>query len=114
MHVVVEWIGSCLGLVGAFLLATNSRVSRWGWGAFFVSNLLLVVFAAGINRWGLLTMQVGFLGTSILGIWRSFGRTSGSVALSEDAVIAWLAERNLVATPADGSSTAGDEGLDRA
>jgi hypothetical protein len=114
MHVVVEWIGSFLGLLGAFLLATNSRVSRWGWGAFFVSNLLLVVLAVGISRWGLLTMQVGFLGTSILGIWRSFRRTTGSVALSEAAVNAWLAERNLVATPADGRAITADEGLDRA
>jgi hypothetical protein len=70
--VFVEWAGSVLALLGAFLLATNSRVSRWGWGAFLCSNVLLIVLAISIGRWGFLTMQIGFLGTSILGIWRTF------------------------------------------
>lgn len=76
MPVIFEWSGSLLGLLGAFLLALNSRISRWGWAAFLVSNVLLVVLAVSISRWGLLTMQVGFLGTSILGLWRTFGRVA--------------------------------------
>jgi len=68
----VQWAGSIVGLLGAFLLATHSRLSRWGWIAFFGSNVLLIVFTAGLELWGLLIMQVGFLATSVLGIYRSF------------------------------------------
>ena len=35
----LEWTGAALGLLGAFLLATNSRFSRFGWVAFLVSNM---------------------------------------------------------------------------
>ena len=69
----VEWAGSLVGLLGALLLALHKPVSRWGWVAFLASNILLIVLAAGIGRWGLFFMQVGYLVTSLLGIWRTFG-----------------------------------------
>lgn len=34
----LEWAGAILGLLGAFLLATNTRFSRYGWVAFFSSE----------------------------------------------------------------------------
>ena len=37
----LEWIGSLSGLVGAFLLATHTRGSRYGWLAFLAANLAL-------------------------------------------------------------------------
>lgn len=67
---VFEWAGSILGLLGSFLLATNSQVSRHGWIAFFVSNLAMMVFAFKIDADGLLLQQVGFTGTTLLGIYR--------------------------------------------
>lgn len=68
---VLEWAGSLLGLLGAFLLATHTRFSRYGWVAFFAANLAMIAFALGIGRYGLLVQQVGFMGTSILGLYRA-------------------------------------------
>lgn len=66
-----EWAGSILGLLGAFLLATHTRLSRYGWLAFFAANLAMIVFALGIDRYGLLVQQIGFMGTSVLGLYRA-------------------------------------------
>ncbi len=66
-----EWSGSLLGLLGAFLLATNSSASRYGWHAFLAANLAMIGFAVGIDANGLLLQQLGFLGTSCLGLYRS-------------------------------------------
>jgi hypothetical protein len=68
----VEWAGAIVGMLGAVVLATHSRISRWGWVAFLVSNVLLIALTASIGRWGLLAMQLGYLGTSVLGIFRAF------------------------------------------
>lgn len=80
MITFLEWAGSLSGLVGAFLLATHSRASRYGWLAFLTANIAMVGFAFGIQRYGLLLQQLGFLGTSLFGIYRAgFIRFSGSV-----------------------------------
>lgn len=70
MVTALEWMGAMLGLTGAFLLATNSRMSRYGWLAFLAANLLMMAFAALIERNGLLLQQVGFTATSLLGLYR--------------------------------------------
>ncbi len=67
----LEWTGSLLGLLGAYLLATHSRVSRYGWLAFLAANVAMMIFALGIERYGLLVQQVGFMGTSLLGLRRA-------------------------------------------
>lgn len=67
----LEWVGSLSGLAGAFLLATHSRVSRYGWLAFLIANLAMLGFALGIQRYGLFMQQLGFMGTSLLGIHRA-------------------------------------------
>ena len=67
----LEWAGSLLGLLGAFLLATHTRVSRYGWLAFLAANLAMIGFAIGIGRYGLLLQQTGFMFTSLLGIYRA-------------------------------------------
>ena len=68
---LLEWTGSLCGLLGAFLLATNTRLSKYGWLAFLVANLALILFSLGIDRYGLLLQQVGFMATSLLGLYRS-------------------------------------------
>lgn len=65
-----EWSGSILGLLGALLLASHTRVSRYGWVAFFLANVAMIAFAYGLDRRGLLLQQVGFMGTSLLGLFR--------------------------------------------
>ena len=68
---VLEWAGCVLGLLGAFLLATNSSISRYGWLAFFGANLAMIGLAIGIERNGLLVQQLGFLAISCLGMYRA-------------------------------------------
>jgi hypothetical protein len=68
---MLEWSGAAVGLVGAFLLATNSRCSRYGWVGFLFANFFMLGFAIEGGHWGVLTQQAGFTATSILGIYRS-------------------------------------------
>lgn len=73
----LEWAGSLLGLLGAFLVARNDRWSGYGFIAFLASNVFLIGFALLAEKFGLLTMQLGFTVTSALGIyhWLIAGRT---------------------------------------
>ena len=65
-----EWLGSLSGLLGAFLLATNTGVSGYGFVAFLVSNACWLVVGARRAMWGLLWMQLGFTATTALGLYR--------------------------------------------
>jgi hypothetical protein len=76
---VFEWTGALLGLLGAFLLATHSRVSRYGWLAYLGANVAMSAFAAAIGAHGLLIRQLGFTVTTLLGLYRS-----GLVTLRHD------------------------------
>jgi nicotinamide riboside transporter PnuC len=67
----LEWIGALSGLLGAFLLATNTHISKYGWVAFLVANIALIGFSIGIDRNGLLLQQLGFMATSLLGLYRA-------------------------------------------
>lgn len=66
----LEWLGSALGLLGAFVLALNASFSGWGFVAFLASNCALLAFAARQELNGIFCMQLGFTGTSLLGIYR--------------------------------------------
>ena len=67
---VMEWTGCAFGLLGAFLLATNTRLSGWGFVAFLVSNAAWIGFASAKGASGLLLQQAGFTFTSLLGLYR--------------------------------------------
>ena len=71
---VAEWAGCVLGILGSLLLATNSRVSAWGFVAFLLSNVAWIVFALAEGKSGLLIQQVCFTGTSFLGLWQWRGK----------------------------------------
>lgn len=66
-----EWTGALLGLLGAFLLATNTALSPYGWPAFLLANFAMIRFALGAGARGLFVQQVGFVGSSLLGCYRS-------------------------------------------
>lgn len=68
-----DWVGSVMGLAGALLLSTNTAYSPFGWVLFLGSNAAWIAFSIKRNLLPLLLMQLGFLGTSILGIVRWFG-----------------------------------------
>lgn len=61
--IAIEWAGSLLGLFGAFLLATNSSISGFGFIAFLASNACWIACA-------IYPLQIGFMATSLLGITR--------------------------------------------
>lgn len=68
---LLEWAGALIGIMGAALLATNSRFSKYGWWCFLAANVLLIAWALRIGAMGLLVQQVCFTVTSLLGIARS-------------------------------------------
>ena len=76
MSAAMEWTGCFLGLTGALLLATNTRISRWGWVAFLASNVAWIGYSLSVGAHGLLLQQAGFTITSLIGVSRWFG--SGS------------------------------------
>lgn len=68
----LDWAGCITGLTGAYLLASHSaRYSKYGWVSFLLANLLVGAMAALIGRHGLLIQQIGFTGSSLLGMYRS-------------------------------------------
>lgn len=67
---VVEWTGAALGLLGSALLANNNEYSGYGFIAFLLSNACWLWFGLRTRTWGMVTMQLGFTGTSLLGIYR--------------------------------------------
>ena len=69
--VALEWIGAVLGLLGAFLLATHTSISRYGWLAFLGANAAMTGFAIAIGAHGLLVQQLGFTATTLIGLRRS-------------------------------------------
>lgn len=72
MSTLLEWLGCFSGLLGAALLALNSRHSGYGFVAFLASNLCWIGYGVQTNAWGMIAMQPGFTVTSVLGIYRWF------------------------------------------
>ncbi|MBA1280432.1 hypothetical protein [Stutzerimonas stutzeri] len=65
-----EWIGSACGIAGAALIASNVRLSPWGWWLFLVSSLSLCAYGVAVEAWGILALNVCFVLTNITGIVR--------------------------------------------
>lgn len=70
MMLFLEWSGAVLGGAGALVLACNQPWSKWGWALFLASNLLIITFAWLSGLYGMMTMMIVMMGTSILGIQR--------------------------------------------
>lgn len=66
----LEWCGAILGLSGAFLLALNLRVSRYGWLFYLASNVCWLAFGYATQAFGLVFMSAGFTITTLIGIYR--------------------------------------------
>lgn len=65
---MLEWLGALLGIVGSLLLASNSQYSRWGFVAYLVSNICLIVFAVVIQAVGIATMYTLYTVIAIYGV----------------------------------------------
>lgn len=67
---MIDFFGMALSLGGAALLASNVRVSAWGWVLFLLSNLAWIAYALANGPLTLAVQHVAFLATSLLGVWR--------------------------------------------
>ncbi|WP_281891409.1 hypothetical protein [Limnohabitans sp. TEGF004] len=67
----LEWSGSVISLIGAFLLAININCSRYGWLAFLVANFVMIGWGVTIHAHGLVVQQLGFTITSLIGLHRT-------------------------------------------
>ena len=68
---LVEINGAICGIIGSYLIAMNTPVGRYGFWAFLVSNIFWIVFALRKRHPWLLTQNLIFLGSSVIGIARS-------------------------------------------
>ncbi|MEQ1527347.1 MAG: hypothetical protein ABL911_11465 [Gallionella sp.] len=74
----IDWIGCATGLLGAALLSMNNRYSGWGFVFFLVSNFAWMTFGLITHASSMVLMQIGFTGTSLIGVWKWLivGRTA--------------------------------------
>ena len=68
----LQWAGCVTGVLGAALLALNTKNSGWGFVLFLISNSFWIAFGMQTNAPGLITTQVIFSLTSVFGIYRWF------------------------------------------
>jgi nicotinamide riboside transporter PnuC len=66
----LEWLGAITGLLGSGLIACRLDISGYGFVLFLVSNVFLVAYGLKTRAWGLVTMQLGYTATSLLGLYR--------------------------------------------
>lgn len=67
-----EFAGSLFGLIGAFLVASHGAYADFGFIAFLISNVFFVRFAINNSYFAFLLMQIGFTGTSLMGVYQGF------------------------------------------
>lgn len=70
MNEILEWTGTICGIAGATLIASNVRLSPWGWWLFLTSSLSLCVYGMLIGAYGIMLLNVCFVGTNCLGLAR--------------------------------------------
>lgn len=70
MNELLEWTGTVCGIAGATLIACNVRLSPWGWWLFLISSLSMAVYAVKIGAYGLMLLNICFVATNCLGLWR--------------------------------------------
>lgn len=66
----IEWFGSFTSLLGGLLVAVDTKISKYGWAACLIGNIVMVVFAWSISRYGFMNMQIGFTCISLVGLYR--------------------------------------------
>lgn len=67
---VLEWTGTICGIAGAALIASNVRLSPWGWWLFLASSLILSLYGLLIGAYGIMLLNLCFVMTNLLGLAR--------------------------------------------
>jgi hypothetical protein len=68
--IILQWFGCLLGVLGSLLLASNSRVSGWGFVFFLASNFAWILFGIITQTPGLIAMQLSFVIINVYGTYR--------------------------------------------
>lgn len=66
----LQWLGCVTAAFGSLLLALQTKRSGYGWIAFLISNLFWIAYGLLTGAPGLVTQQIIFTCTSMVGIWR--------------------------------------------
>jgi hypothetical protein len=70
LGLLFEWAGAATGVLGSLLLALNNSWSGFGFVAFLASNLFWISYGVMRQARGLISMQLVFTITSVIGITR--------------------------------------------
>lgn len=70
MNEVLEWTGTVCGIAGAALIASNVRLSPWGWWLFLVSSVALTCYGAMAGAYGVMCLHLVFVFTNLIGLVR--------------------------------------------
>lgn len=78
----VELVGCMFSILGSELISRSdknanakwaitrflNRHAKWGWGAYLVANICLIIWGSMLGRWFFVFTQAWFLKTTIVGI----------------------------------------------
>ena len=67
---ILQWGGCIFGIIGSSLLAWKSNYSGLGFVSYLVSNIFWILFGFTTGATGLITMQIVFTITSMVGIYK--------------------------------------------
>jgi len=66
---IAEWLGCLTGVIGSLLLAAKHRKAAWAFVLYFISSCSWILYGVMAGAPGLITMQIVFIGTALLGIY---------------------------------------------
>lgn len=67
---ICETFGSVIAIVYAVLIASNTGNEVLGFTLLLISAVAFAIWAVLDKRWAFLVLQVFYIGTALLGIWR--------------------------------------------
>lgn len=68
--VVLEWFGSIVAILGAVMMASNTRFSPWAYPVWLLSSIVLIVVCLASSHNGLALREAVFTVINALGLWR--------------------------------------------
>lgn len=66
---IAEWLGCLTGVIGSLMLAAKHRKAAWAFVLYFISSCSWILYGVMTGAPGLITMQIVFIGTALLGIY---------------------------------------------
>jgi len=67
---LLEWIGSLTGIVGAVMMASNTKASPWAYMIWIIASVTMLVFALVKGHSGLALQQACFTLINTVGLYR--------------------------------------------